>query len=125
MIQALLAPLLNIAGNVASEFIEDKDKLNAFKAQLASQAINKDTELAKAARDVVVAEAKGESWLQRNWRPIAMLTFLGMLLSYWLGFGGVHAPETVLMEVFALLKIGIGGYIVGRSAEKAIKTYKE
>ena len=29
---------------------------------------------------VIDAEAKGESWVQRNWQPIAMLTFLVLVI---------------------------------------------
>ncbi len=33
----------------------------------------------------VQAEAKGESWLQRNWRPLTMLWFSTLIGGYWFG----------------------------------------
>ena len=36
--------------------------------------------LAVSAR-LIAAEAGGRSWLQRNWRPITMLSFLGLVIA--------------------------------------------
>ena len=62
-------------------------------------------------------EAKSESWIARNWRPITMLTFVGIVV---LNSLGIITLETNFAEDFMLLvQIGLGGYVVGRSAEKA------
>ncbi|WP_339859112.1 3TM-type holin [Pseudohongiella acticola] len=63
---------------------------------------------------VIMAEAQGESWLQRSWRPIAMLTFLVLVVCDSFGFLAFRLSD----EAWDLLKIGIGGYVVGRSGEK-------
>ena len=34
----------------------------------------------------VQAEAKGESWLQRNWRPLTMVWFSFLVGAYWFGY---------------------------------------
>jgi hypothetical protein len=64
---------------------------------------------------LVEAEAKGDSWLQRTWRPITMLTFLVLVVADQTGVLAFRlAPEA-----WTLLQIGLGGYVVGRSVEKA------
>ena len=71
--------------------------------------------------EIIVAEAKG-NWLQRSWRPILMLSF-GFIVIYVKFIGplfGLPIP-TLEVEFWELLKIGIGGYVVGRSAEKIAK----
>ena len=73
----------------------------------------------------MVAEAKGEGWLQRNWRPLTMLSFLMLLFMYWFGVHPENLSDQVIMKLFDLLQIGIGGYIISRGAEKGIKTWKE
>lgn len=86
---------------------------------------------AETKRDVVVAEAKGESWLQRNWRPISMLTFLAVvinnyILAPWLGAFGLVIPVLdIAPQMWTLLTVGIGGYIVGRSGEKIAKNFNK
>lgn len=71
---------------------------------------------------VIEAEAKGESWLQRNWRPLTMLSFVGLIGSHWYGFTAENLTETQILSMFELVKIGLGGYVIGRSAEKITKT---
>lgn len=63
---------------------------------------------------IITAEATGQSWLQRNWRPITMLTFLALVV---LDAFGV-LPFRLAGEAWTLLQIGLGGYVAGRSIEK-------
>ena len=76
-------------------------------------------------RDVIVAEAQGESWIQRSWRPVAMLTMLALVV-WQVVFASVFNLEpdwqAVPDRAWGLLSLGIGGYIAGRSTEKVFKT---
>lgn len=67
---------------------------------------------------VVQAEAKGESWLQRNWRPLTMLWFGVLIGGYWFGHTPPNLSEESILSLFGLMKLGLGGYVIGRSAEK-------
>lgn len=63
---------------------------------------------------IIEAEAKSEHWLTSAWRPITMLTFLGLVVcdSFgWLEYRLAH-------EAWQLLQLGLGGYVIGRSVEK-------
>lgn len=75
----------------------------------------------EAQSQIITAEAKGESWLQRNWRPITMLTFL-LLVCFdsfgWLAF-------RLSAQAWDLLQLGIGGYVIGRTVEKATPGFKQ
>lgn len=71
----------------------------------------------KAQADIVQAEAKSEHWLTAVWRPITMLTFVALLVATWLGWTADIAMELQL-QLMSIVKIGLGGYVVGRSAEK-------
>jgi len=79
---------------------------------------------------IIQAEANGEGWLQRNWRPITMLTFVFIIANnyilypYITLFGGKAITLTIPPDMWGLLKLGLGGYVVGRSIEKSIKVYK-
>jgi len=63
---------------------------------------------------IVSAEAGGASWLQRNWRPITMLSFLGLVIADAFGMLAFRLAD----QAWLLLQIGLGGYVVGRSVEK-------
>ena len=73
---------------------------------------------------IIRAEIASESWLARNWRPITMLAFLALLFLYWFDIQPDNMTQESINHVFALLKIGIGGYVVGRSVEKGITKWK-
>lgn len=93
-----------------------KQKLFEGQSALASQALVYEARLIEAQAKVVTAEAQGASWLQRNWRPITMLTFLVLVVADTFGYTAFRlAPEA-----WTLLQIGLGGYVVGRSAEKIV-----
>ena len=81
--------------------------------------------------DVVVAEAKGESWLQRNWRPMIMMLFAAVvannyILAPYLGAFGIEVPVLdIAPQMWTLLTVGIGGYIAGRSGEKIAREFNK
>jgi len=51
---------------------------------------------------------------------VTMLTFLVLVVLDTLGVGNLKLPN----EGWSLLKIGLGGYVIGRSAEKIAPTLK-
>jgi len=77
------------------------------------------------------AEANGESWLQRNWRPLTMLSFVFIIVHNFILYPylSLFMENPIKMDIpqdmWGLLKLGLGGYVVGRSAEKVFKLYTE
>lgn len=84
----------------------------------------------EAKMEVVKAEAESTHWLTSAWRPITMLTFVAIIannyiLYPYLSLFWVEAPMLEVPEqLWNLLQIGIGGYVVGRSVEKSVEAYK-
>lgn len=80
---------------------------------------------------IIQAEANSDSWMARNWRPITMLVFVFIiannyiLFPYISLFGGTATALAIPNDMWDLLKIGLGGYVVGRSVEKTMKVYKD
>lgn len=100
-------------------------KLAELEQQLQLAVTAADTELANAQRDIIVAEAKSESFLARNWRPILMLVFTAIVANNYMIapiFGVPHAE--IPPDLWSLLKIGVGGYVLGRSAEKSVLNWR-
>tara|TARA_R110000851_G_scaffold306239_2_gene464484 strand:- start:1211 stop:1609 length:399 start_codon:yes stop_codon:yes gene_type:complete len=99
------------------------DPVKRAEAQVQIQtAINKgDFDMTSLARDVVVAEASGESWIQRSWRPLLMLWFAGLIGAYWFGYTAPNLPESSINKLLDIVNMGVGGYVVGRSVEKTAK----
>lgn len=70
---------------------------------------------------VVVSESQGESWLQRNWRPLVMVWFAVLVGAHWFGLTPENLTEAEVLSLLALVKIGIGGYVTSRGIEKTAK----
>lgn len=116
MIQ-LITALLPTLGRIIDKAVPDKDLAQKIKAEANEQLINqRNTEFESAAK-IVLAEAQG-SWIKGNWRPITMLTFVGLIVAHWLGFTPDNLSEAEVLELMQLVQIGLGGYVAGRSLEK-------
>ena len=116
--------LFKTAGDIVDNLhTSDEERLslkNAF-VELQGSVIGDVLEYQKSLNDaqatIITAEAQGKSWIQRSWRPITMLTFVVIVLMRWFGLT-VDVPESVEVELMSLIKIGLGGYVAGRSVEK-------
>tara|TARA_R110000744_G_scaffold299653_1_gene409046 strand:+ start:1653 stop:2045 length:393 start_codon:yes stop_codon:yes gene_type:complete len=115
-------------GSVVKDLMSGLDKLFTSKEEkiLAENAIKqilvqKQLELEKMQTEIIIAEAKG-NWLQRSWRPILMLAFgfIVIYVKFLAPLFDFRIPE-LENEFWNLLQLGIGGYVVGRSAEKISK----
>lgn len=89
------------------------------KAELEAKLLDLEGDILKVQANVIMSEAGGKSWLQRSWRPVTMLTFLVLVV---LDSFGV-LPFRLSDEAWGLLKIGLGGYVIGRSAEGVARTW--
>jgi hypothetical protein len=98
------------------EKLQIKKQLREIENKFQEKILDYEAQLLEKRSDIVKAEATGQSWLQRSWRPITMLTFLVLVVCN--SFGLLVTP--LADEAWTLLQIGLGGYVVGRSAEKVV-----
>jgi hypothetical protein len=110
-----------IAETIDGLSTSDEEKL-AAKEKLTSTVMTQLVNALNAQVSILTAEANG-SKLQRNWRPILMLSF-GFIIIYEYFISKVFGlPDANLPERFwNLLELGMGGYVVGRSVEKIAET---
>ena len=125
MIHKLLPAVLGFLNKTIDKVVLDKDQAEQLKADIAMQAMKQDSAELQAATSIILAEATGDSWLQRNWRPLLMLWFAGLVGAHWLGFTPPNLPESVVINLLDIVQVGVGGYVLGRSGEKMVKAYKE
>ena len=109
--------------DIVDDVVEDKDAANNLKFQIQKQLIETKSSELEAQAKIVLAEAQG-SWLQRNWRPMFMVTFAGLVVAHWFGFTAPDIPESVQNSLLNIVMIGVGGYVMGRSAEKVADKWK-
>lgn len=125
MSASILTAVAGIAGKVLDRLIPDKAEASRIKSELTIALLQEGRAELDAATSVIIAEASGDSALQRNWRPITMLWFAGLVGAHWLGFTPENLSETQVLALLGIVQVGIGGYVIGRSAEKAVKAWKK
>tara|TARA_B100000795_G_scaffold153504_1_gene115068 strand:- start:2135 stop:2527 length:393 start_codon:yes stop_codon:yes gene_type:complete len=98
-------------------FTTDEERLHA-KNEMLKVLKEQQLQLQKLQTEVILAEANGNS-LQRSWRPILMLAFgfIVIYVKFIAPLFGLPIPP-LEDEFWNLLQLGIGGYVIGRSAEK-------
>ena len=126
VIQAV-APLAKILFNTVDKAVADKDLAAKLKSDLQTQMLQSHTQELTAAAKIIEAEAKA-GWFASSWRPLLMYVLIFILIwNYVLGpvilfFFKASITITLPGDVWTLLQIGLGGYVVGRSAESVART---
>jgi hypothetical protein len=72
----------------------------------------------------ITAEAQGDSWIQRSWRPITMLAMVATVMAHMFGLTPDGVPDEQVEGFMLLVQIGLGGYVAGRSGEKIVKNLR-
>lgn len=110
---ALIPSLIALLGKL----IPDPQARADAQLKLVQMQQNGDLAELQAAVSVITAEAAG-NWLQRSWRPLMMLFFAGLVGARWFGYSAPNMSEAEVLELWSIVKLGIGGYTIGRSVEK-------
>jgi hypothetical protein len=118
VIAALLPALVPILGKALGNLIPDASARAQAEAEIAKQLLASSAELERAAGEIVLAEAKSEHFLAACWRPILMLTFGALIVARWLGYSAPGISEAEVLKLWDIVQLGLGGYVIGRSAEK-------
>ncbi len=121
---------LNLGSKILDKIFPDKNE--AAKAKLALLELEQNGQLQEMVESskIIQSEANSEHWIAATWRPITMLTFVviianNYILYPYLSLFWENAPSLALPpQMWDLLKIGLGGYVVGRTVEKTVKNHK-
>ncbi len=129
IIQAVTGIGGKVIDKIAGDKISEKDK-QELQNNLAIELLKADWSTVQKQFDVIIKEAEG-GVLQRNWRPILMLAIVGIVVNNYILFPYIQlfGFKAVMLELpeklWNLLTIGVGGYVVGRSAEKVAENWKK
>ena len=119
-----VTPMIKTLFSTIDKNIDNKAEAEKLKQSIQQQLLSGQLKELEAQAKIRTAEAQG-GWLQRNWRPILMLVFAGLVVAHWFGFTAPNIPESVQNSLLNIVLVGVGGYIVGRSGEKIMDKYKK
>lgn len=121
--------IVKATGDALDELITSKEERLKVRQAISQIVMQHLTQLSAQQAQVLNTELQG-SKLQRNWRPIVMLAFAGIIVYHyflqpvlivWLPLPEVELPH----QFWNLLEIGLGGYVIGRSVEKVANTVSQ
>ena len=119
MVGELFKPVSKIVDDLHTSDEEKfviKKEVAKLESDIQVRVLDYEKQMIQSKSSIISAEANGQSWLQRNWRPITMLTFLGLVVCDSFGL----LTFRLAPEAWTLLQIGMGGYVIGRSCEKIL-----
>ena len=126
----IIGKVLETSLGIVDQLVPDKDLAAKIKAGIAQAVEDNAAKLDLAGASIVKTEAAGESWLQRNWRPILMLTIVSIIFNNYVlaPYLSLFTDKVTILDLpgglWALLNVGVGGYVAGRSGEKIAKIVK-
>lgn len=120
-----IGSIIDIGSKIIDRVLPDPQQRDAAKLELLKlqqtgdlAELAAETELAKAGSEVVRTEAASSNFLASSWRPILMLVFGGLIVARWFGWSAPGLPAAEALELWSIVKLGLGGYVIGRSVEK-------
>jgi hypothetical protein len=123
---ALFAPII---GDVLKKIIPDSDKRSEIEREVKLSLLEHSDSIEKIRGEIILSESKSSSWLTASWRPLLMMVVVVIIACNYLLFPIIRIfyPEMIVLELpvelWNLLTIGVGGYVVGRSGEKMIDNW--
>jgi len=120
----LIGPIAGALFKTVDKVIDNKGEADKIKQDIQQRIIAGELKELEGAAKIIQTEAQG-GFLQRNWRPIMMLVFAGLMVAHWFGFTAPNIPESVQNSLLNIILVGIGGYTIGRSGEKIADRFKK
>ncbi|HRJ29832.1 MAG: hypothetical protein KF725_03920 [Cyclobacteriaceae bacterium] len=103
----------------SDEKLEMQLKYKQLLIEVEGAYLNYENKLLESKSRIIETEAKGESWLQRNWRPVLMCICMFIVFNNYVLVPYFNLPITTLDDhIWTLMDLGVGGYVAGRSLEK-------
>ena len=120
MLNLLLPVLGPILSDTLRRVFPDPEAAQKAELEIRLALLERQGEIEKAAADIIKAEASSTHWLAANWRPLTMLTFVALIVARWFGWSAPGLSEVEALQLWSITEVAIGGYVIGRSAEKIV-----
>lgn len=120
-------PILDIGLTLINKLFPDPAAKQAAQLELLKlqsngqlEQLKADVQVVLAAAENVRADSTSGNWLASSWRPLTMLTFTALIVARWLGWSAPLITDAEILKLWDIVEFGLGGYVVGRSAEKIL-----
>lgn len=98
-----------------------KNELEKIQVQVKEKVIDLESKTIEGQAKIIEAEARSDSWLTKNWRPMVIMSLFCLIV---LDYFGVSSSDGLPEQAWRTIDIALGGYIGGRSVEKVARIVK-
>lgn len=126
-----LGPVADVVGKALDKFFPDANKRAEVQAEVERALIANQATILSSMKDVMVADSQSESWATRNARPITVFWCLGMMTwvvvspMFGVQVQTIAAIKAIPSDLWNMAMVGIGGYILAKSATDIVKAVKK
>lgn len=120
----VVGSVLEFGGKLIDKLFPSKEEADKAKLQLLELEQKGELTELVGRQEIVKTEAGSVHWLTATWRPITMLCFVAVvvnnyiLVPYLMAFGVSLPVITMPTNLWDVIELGLGGYVIGRSGEK-------
>jgi len=141
-ISSIIAGAAKPIADVIGKFVTRKEdqmlamaEIEKIQNDVTKKILDNNNNILLAQKDIVLSETQGHPF-QRNWRPALMWIIIFIIANNYLiapfvnNILGLFTSSITLPvlelpdKLFNLMSIGLGGYVIGRSAEKIVPQFK-
>lgn len=122
LLKLLTGDVLSEITGVVDKYFDNQMTRAEMQAEIRKKLLEVHGTVAKHQAKIIRTELRGQDWLQRNWRALAGLSFVFVILFYvlllpiavdWFGLPPVRTGDVLLLRVVDIAAIAIAGYVGG------------
>lgn len=133
LLKPILGPVVETFTRIIDKVVPDVNERERIKAAMTQEFYANEHEkfvkTLEAQTKIILAEATG-NWLQRSWRPVLMWVIVTIIANNYVivPYLSIFTTKATMLslpaELWSLMTLGVGGYIGGRTVEKAVESWK-
>ena len=129
ILMGMISPITDKVFGVVEKYLDKQITKEEIRGKVAEAVLQSVDGMSEAQAKVLIAEAQGQSWLQRNWRPLSATSFAFTLVYYaligpqlyaWVGLPVGNPGDLILEWMFTLTMTFGSVYAGGRTVEKVV-----
>ena len=116
----MIGDIISLGTTIIDKIFPNKEAADQAKLKLLELQQAGELKELEAKAQIVTTEAASTHWLAANWRPLTMITFVGLIVARWFGWAAPELSDAEYLKLWDIVELGLGGYVVGRSIEKLV-----
>ena len=125
MSQSIITVLGPVITRVIQRAIKDQELRTKVEQEVTLDLLTHQLAITNAVKKHLTLDGNIQEILSSSWRPLTMFVFVFLVVARWFGYTAPGLSEAEYLQLWSIVELGLGGYVVGRTAEKTIPMITE